>query len=162
MQRFRHIPRTCLILVLIPLTVLSGRVIPGCICSDGHFEPLCNGGNCCCGPVKSAKTDSCGCRKCCKTANGTAASCCSRFVHPNHFEQSTDADDSQSRCHPLTLSPMIAEDDSAVHSSVELPVFSHVGVAVLPPVILEQIAIVPLVDSGPPRVRLYALLSLLI
>ena len=162
MQRFRHILRKCLILAMIPLTVVSGRVAPGCICSDGHFEPLCNGGSCCSSPAKSASTDSCGCRKCCTTAGRTNPSCRSHVTQPNHVEQSPDADDSQSCCHPLTLSPMIAEDDSAVHSGVELPVFSHLGIVVLPPVIVEQIAFVPLVDSGPPRLQLYVLQSLLI
>ena len=162
MQRFRHILRICLIVALIPLTVFSGRVASGCICSDGHFEPLCDGGNCCSGPADSANADSCGCRKCCKSADGTTASCCLHVTHPSHLGQSPDGDGSQTCCHPLALSPMVAENSSAVQSQVELPEFHEPVTVALLPVIVEQIAFVPLVASGPPRVRLYVLQSLLI
>ncbi len=162
MQRFRHIQRTCLILALIPLTVFSGRVAPGCICSDGHFEPLCNGENCCSRPGKSTKTDSCHCSNCCQSKQAPAESCCSHASLPSHVVETPNADSSQKCCHPLTLSPMVAENDAAVHSNAELPGFHCSHPADLPPVIVEQVAFVPLVDSGPPRVQLYVLQSLLI
>ena len=162
MQRFRHLLRTCLILAMIPLTVVSGRVAPGCICSDGHFEPLCNGGKCCSDPATSATTDSCHCRNCCQSTQGPAKSCCLRATHPSHLEQTSDGENPQKCCHPLTLSPMVPEGDAAVHSNVELPSFNCSSAVDLPLVIVEQVAYVPLIDSGPPRGRLYVLQSLLI
>ena len=57
---------------------------------------------------------------------------------------------------------MVAEGDAAVHSNTELSSFNFSSDVGLPPVIVEQVAYVPLVDSGPSRVRLYVLQSLLI
>lgn len=162
MQRFRHILRNCLILAMIPLTVFSGRVAPGCICSDGHFEPRCGAGNCCSATASSAKTDSCYCSKCCQPKQGTAKSCCLHAAHPSHIRHSSNPDRSQKCCHPLTLSPMVAEDDAAMQSRVECPEFSDTFAVAVLPVIVEQVAFVPLVDPKPPRVRLYVLQSLLI
>lgn len=162
MQRFRHILRNCLILAMIPLTVFSGRVAPGCICSDGHFEPRCGGGSCCPTASRSAKSESCHCSKCCQSKQGTAKSCCLHAVHPSHIRHSSSSDSPQKCCHPLTLLPMVAEDDAAVQAHLECPEFSDTFTVAVPPVIVEQVAFVPLVDFGPPRVRLYVLQSLLI
>ena len=57
---------------------------------------------------------------------------------------------------------MVAEDGAAVQAHVECPEFSDTYTVAVLPVIVEPIAFVPLVDSGPPRVRLYVLQSLLI
>lgn len=57
---------------------------------------------------------------------------------------------------------MVAEDDAAVQAQVECPEFSDTFTVAVLPVIVEQVAFVPLVYSGPPRVRLYVLQSLLI
>ena len=162
MQRFRHILRNCLILAMIPLTVFSGRVAPGCICSDGHFEWLCGAGNCCSATSSSLKTESCHCSKCCQSKQGSAKSCCSLAEHPSHIQRTSGPDGPQKCCNPLTLSPMVAEVDAAVQSHVECPQFGDTFRVAVLPVILEQVAFVPLVDSGPPRVRLYILQSLLI
>ena len=162
MQRFRHILRNCLILAMIPLTVFSGRVAPGCICSDGHFEPRCGAGNCCSATASSAKTDSCHCSKCCRSKQGSARTCCFHAAHPGHIQHSSSPDSPQKCCHPLTLLPMVAEDDSAVQAHVVCPEFSDTFTVAVLPVIMEQVAVVPLVDSGPPRVRLFVLQRLLI
>ena len=162
MQRFRHILWNCLLLAMIPLTVFSGRVAPGCICSDGHFEPRCGAGKCCSATSSSVKTESCHCSKCCQSKQGTAKSCCSHATHPSHIRHSSGPDSSQKCCHPLTLLPMVAEDDAAVQPQVECPEFSDTFTVAVLPVVVEQLAFVPLVDSGPPRVRLYVLQSLLI
>ena len=162
MQRFRHILRNCLILAMIPLTVFSGRVAPGCICSDGHFEPRCGAGNCCSATASSAKTDSCHCSKCCRSKQRSARTCCLHAAHPGHIQHSSSPGSPQKCCHPLTLLPMVAEDDAAVQAHVVCPEFSDTFTVAVLPVIVEQVAFVPLVDSGPPRVRLYVLQSLLI
>ena len=162
MQRFRHILRNCLILAMIPLTVFSGRVAPGCICSDGHFEPRCGAGNCCSSTFSQTKTESCHCSKCCRSKQGTAKSCCLHVAHPSHIRHTSSPDSPQQCCHPLTLMPMVAEDDGAVQSSVACPEFSDTFTVTVLPVVVEQVAFVPLVDSGPSRVRLYVLQSLLI
>jgi len=57
---------------------------------------------------------------------------------------------------------MVAEDDAALHAEVECCEFSDTFIVALLPVVVEQVAFVPLVDSGPSRVRLYVLQSLLI
>ena len=57
---------------------------------------------------------------------------------------------------------MVAEDDAAVQARVECPEFSDTFTMAVLPVIVEPIVFVPLVDSGPSRVRLYVLQSLLI
>ena len=162
MQRFRHILRNCLILAMIPLTVFSGRVAPGCICSDGHFEPRCGAGNCCSANASQTRTDSCHCSKCCRSKQGTAKSCCLHAAHPSHIRHSSSPDGPQQCCHPLTLLPMVAEDDRAVQSSVACPEFGDTFTVTVLPVVVEQVAFVPLFDSGPSRVRLYVLQSLLI
>ena len=162
MQRFRHILRNCLILAMIPLTVFSGRVAPGCICSDGHFEPRCGAGNCCSANASQTRTDSCHCSKCSRSKQGTAKSCCLHVAHPSHIRHTSSPDSPQQCCHPLTLMPMVAEDDGAVQSSVACPEFSDTFTVTVLPVVVEQVAFVPLVDSGPSRVRLYVLQSLLI
>ena len=162
MQRFRHILRNCLILAMIPLTVFSGRVAPGCICSDGHFEPRCGAGNCCSATASSTKADSRHCSKCCQSKRGAAKSCCLHAAHPSHIRHSSGTDSSQNCCHPLALSPMVVEDDAAVQAHVGCPEFSDTFTMAVLPVIVEPVAFVPLVDSGPSRVRLYVLQSLLI
>ena len=162
MQRFRHILRNCLILAMIPLTVFCGRVAPGCICSDGHFEPRCGAGNCCSANASQAKTESCHCGKCCQSKQGSAKSCCLHTARPSHIRNSSSPDSPQKCCHPLTLSPMVAEADAALQAHVECPEFSDTFTVAVPSVIVGQVAFVPLVDSGPSRVRLYVLQSLLI
>jgi hypothetical protein len=57
---------------------------------------------------------------------------------------------------------MVAEDDAAVQAHVECPEFSDTFTVAVLPVIVGKVAFVPLVDSGPHRVRLYVLQSLLI
>ena len=57
---------------------------------------------------------------------------------------------------------MVAEDDAAVQAHVDYPEFSDTFTVTVLPVFVEQVAFVPLVDSGPPRMRLYVLQSLLI
>ena len=164
MQRFRHILRNCLILAMIPLTVFSGRVAPGCICSDGHFEPRCGAGSCCCCSANASKTkaDSCHHSKCCRSKQGTAKSCSLHVAPPTHIRHSSSPDSPQKCCHPLTLLPMVAEDDAAVQAHVEFPEFRDTFIVAVLPVVVEQVAFVPLVDSGPSRVRLYVLQILLI
>jgi len=57
---------------------------------------------------------------------------------------------------------MVAEDDAAVQAHAECREFSDTFIVAVLPVFVEQVAFVPLVDSGPSRVRLYVLQSLLI
>ena len=57
---------------------------------------------------------------------------------------------------------MVAEDDAAVQAHVEFPEFRDTFIVAVLPVVVEQVAFVPLVDSGPSRVRLYVLQILLI
>ena len=57
---------------------------------------------------------------------------------------------------------MVAEDDAAVQAHVDYPEFSDTFTVTVLPVFVEQVAFVPLVESGSSRVRLYVLQSLLI
>ena len=57
---------------------------------------------------------------------------------------------------------MVAEDDAAVQAHVECPEFSDTFIVAVLPLVVAQVAFVPLVDAGPSRVRLYVLQILLI
>lgn len=64
---------------MVPLAVLSGRPVSGCICADGHYEPvcraaLCAGSNSTAGPRNS--TSCCGCSCCGQTLSDQSPSRC--------------------------------------------------------------------------------------
>lgn len=161
MQRLRHILRTCLVLVMIPLTMFSGRATAGCVCGDGHFEPLCRGGACCASSSNGSQRGPCGCAKCCcssKKAAQTSAklSCCGAQQPTSSFFR-LNGEATQSCCHPLTLLPMMAEEVITSGVDTELAALQHtVSVSEFPPVV-EQPVRVYVVNSGPPRVRLVLL-----
>jgi hypothetical protein len=158
MQRLRHILRTCLVLAMIPLTVFNGRATAGCICSDGHFELFCRGGGCCSGASKNQQTGFCGCGKCCgQSKPGTKKSCFAGKGVPSGCAQHSESDKPGNCCHPLTHSPMVANQHFAPQIEIELLAFDHTVAVSLPPAVVEQFVSVQAVDSGPPRERLQLL-----
>ena len=72
--------------VMVPLAVLSGQPVYGCICADGHYELFCQAGRCP-GKAKAAAANPgstaacCGC-SCCADAGPKDAShaCCKARV----------------------------------------------------------------------------------
>ncbi len=76
---------------MIPLAVLNGRTVSGCICADGHYEATCNTSVCSGGTLNSVDTAepaSCGCSCCAHRADKQGGSdgcrkmsCCSRTSH---------------------------------------------------------------------------------
>lgn len=164
MQCFRRILRTCLILALIPLTVLSGRVVPGCICSDGHFELFCRGSHCDTDAPRDTRSSCGGCGKCCQSRSTSVAlkSCCGSDLQPGRATGCPVKDCSDRCCHPLTLSPMVPARDFLPQHDVEQREFE---VPVTVPLRLPdgtQVISVHVVDSGPQRERLKMIQSLLI
>lgn len=164
MQRFRQFLRTCLILALIPLTVWSGRVAPGCICSDGHFEPLCDGEKCNCCSSNDATHRAGGCAKCrTKTAaSGHRKACCSHNREPDGIAKFPDRDCPGGCCHPLSLSPMVTEKNSTPQLDVEHVAFVEAMTVVKVPDVVNQLVPVRIVDYGPQSERLKLIQSLLL
>ncbi len=73
---------------MIPLAVLNGRTVGGCICADGRYEATCNTSVCAGRTWTSAESASCGC-SCC--AHGTdkqgGTDCCRRKSCCSHEPQ---------------------------------------------------------------------------
>lgn len=160
MHRLRHILRTCLVLVMIPLTLFSGRPAAGCVCSDGHFEPLCGGGACCATSTvtRVSQPGPCGCSKCCcgvraPSHSGDKPACCGGYTSPSSVA-SGNGDEQQGCCHPLTLLPLMAEKVVTPELDAALMVLHHTDCVSWFPVVVEPPVRVYVVNSGPPRVRL--------
>ena len=163
MHRLRHILRTCLILALIPLTVFNGRATAGCLCSDGHFEPLCRGGSCGSPSGSAAQPGPCGVAQCCcRSKSGDQKPCCRGANLPSGLAERSESDQTRSCCLPLTHSPMVPVTTFTPQVDNESLAFDHTVVVSLVPVVVEQAAPVYAVDSRPPIERLYVLQRLLI
>lgn len=77
---------------MVPLAVLNGRTVGGCICADGHYEASCNVAVCAGGTLNaadSAAPASCGCSCCTHRADKQGGSdCCRKKSCCSHEPQS--------------------------------------------------------------------------
>jgi hypothetical protein len=106
MRHVRQILRDSFIWVLVLLTIVSGRVAPGCLCADGHFELLCPGQQ-----RREAHSPAVRCDKC-----HHHRTCCAHRHEPCRLVDASRADCPEGCCRPLTLSPMITEQDCSADS----------------------------------------------
>ena len=162
MRQCPTILRTILVLAMIPLTLWSGRISPGCICADGHFEAHCGGGSCCSTSAKSADSGKCACQSCCRSHVASHKSCCPATRDSGEVGTPEKPCGNNGCCHPLTLSPIVAEETSPLPDGTDVPAFTDSVVLVLLPPVVKQNIVVHLMDSGPQRDRLSLIQSFLI
>jgi len=161
-RRFPQILRNFIILVMIPLSLWSGRITAGCICIDGHFESLCGHGSCCSAARSAEDSGSCSCRKCCRSHGPAHPSCCSTNTDASKLAGCPTPDGSRHCCRPLSLEPIVVADSLALTIDLEFVSFVDVAPPVLLPADVEQAVVVHLMDSGSQRDRLSLIQSLLI
>ena len=77
--------RPTVALAMVPLAILNAwPVLAGCICADGHYEPVCNAGLC------RADAGDCGCSYCAERASNRGISnCCNAKTHCCHRRSET-------------------------------------------------------------------------
>jgi hypothetical protein len=116
----RRVIHTAVLWAMIPLAVLNGRMVTGCISPDGQFNPNCN----CC-TVRSAATKSLeqgakqSCR-CCATSHCSHSSCCKGksvahsklpTKHGNGFNSSSCQSVAQYLIIPTIIQNVVDHDD---------------------------------------------------
>lgn len=73
--------RTTVVWAMMPLAFLTGQPVSGCICADGHYEPLCRAELCPgkTGAERQTTADACcGCSCCAKHSGQRNSDCCKR------------------------------------------------------------------------------------
>ena len=162
MSQFPPILRTLIILAMIPLNLWSGRITPGCICADGHFEALCGHGNCCYSTKGADGSSACACSKCCRSDSNAHRSCCSENSDSSRTLGCPVPVGSRNYCHPLSIDPVVTADAVMMPVDAAHVSFYDVAPPVLVRAVVEQAIVVHLMDSGPQRDRLSLIQSLLI
>ena len=69
-RTIRRRSRAVVMWAMVPLALLSGRPVSGCICADGHYEPFCGGGPRLASDAASQQTAG--------DATGRGCSCCDK------------------------------------------------------------------------------------
>lgn len=115
--------RKCVVLAIIPLTLLSGRSSGGCVCLDGHFRLFC-GGKRCCTPSddlsRSDKSDASSHICCHAKSDGHPAnhSCCR--IHDGSIVGQTSQSVSSICCRQVELAPMLAAPSLSVQTEAKV------------------------------------------
>ena len=160
MHLFPDIFRTCLILAMIPLSLWSGRISPGCIFADGHIEWRCSCEQCCSAAARPAAGSFRSCNNSCCAHSPAHRS----FVGANQNSIKAGPgpwlNGASHRCHPLAHFPIVvaesgavAMDPGCVKYAKSFPVAPH------PAACRQNVFVVP-VDSGPQKDRLSMIQSL--
>lgn len=123
----RHL-RAAVILAMLPLAVLSALPLAaGCICADGHYEPICRAGQC------QSGMSGCGCPCCRHHACCTAKLCCHRSKTNSSNQIPGEQFSDSGCCTPLVhqATPTIVNTSAVVDSE-------HATALVVAPIALPQ------------------------
>lgn len=156
MKYLRHNFRAILVWGLIPWTLIATRPVAGCVCSDGHFEPFCNGKSCCSEKIKGANAGVSTARSCCRRSKQVVNSkrkCCQRRANTTELPACSEVSDGNC-CHPVGNVPLVIAKIISLESSPELPVFAKIVAPTLIPAVREWSFPPFCVDTGPPIERL--------
>ncbi len=123
-HRTRRRFQTAIVFVLMPLALWGGRPISGCICADGHFEPVCKaslgaGASCDSHKVDASRSAGHGKASCCQQSSKARTSCCdsrNREPAPNGSEiGSTSESSCEPATHPDILVPRVESLECDLH-----------------------------------------------
>lgn len=160
MRTVRKRVRTVMLWAMMPLALVTARPSSGCICADGHYEPVCLAQLC---PGRegaarnfAAQTACCGC-SCCQASSRGGAGCCggrSCCQRPTSGDSHSAGDGLSARdlgcCHPAPASPVVVairalDLDESAQQHLALPA---------PLVVVPEMHVAPagvaFHDTGPP------------
>ena len=87
--------RATVFVAMMPLVILNSLPLAaGCICADGHFEPVCRAGRC------QAGLGDCGCPCCAHGSCSKGKACCHRSTNQQHKPAPGERLTGNRCCHP--------------------------------------------------------------
>jgi hypothetical protein len=142
-SRFRPI----LVWAVMPLTLFNGMPISaGCICADGHYEPVCRAGRC------RAGMSDCGCSCCAKTASCKGKCCCRKSENQRHENMPGQRVANNGCCKPVVVQvPTVVTTQASTGLDVQ-PIAALVLAPIDLPFLGSWSAVVHRIDfdTGPP------------
>lgn len=165
--------RAAVLWAMMPLALVGARPSGGCICADGHYEPVCMAQQCRgragASGNSASPTACCGC-SCCRSAGQQTdccihRTCCSTCSADSTQDESTQAGWRATRsccCHPVPATPTVA-----TVKTVELEFDAALNVDLLSSIAITAQAqhgrvVQAFLDTGPPPDLVLTLQRLLI